>query len=145
MSLSTLCYVTTCKKHRSIYRERSFRLISFFVAVRRINDKFVTRLSSAIRIVWFTELDDNNIAFICKIENDWWKPLWRSSLLISFSRFRHHLKWCDLMFLAITDDRQIKFETFVDFSDRIYFLISTTTSWRTQEKFRIEFKSFIYM
>ncbi len=33
---NTFCYVTTCKKHRSIYQERSFRLISFFVAARRI-------------------------------------------------------------------------------------------------------------
>ncbi len=30
------CYVTTCKKHRFIYRERSFRFISSFVAARRI-------------------------------------------------------------------------------------------------------------
>jgi hypothetical protein len=49
------------------------------------------------------------------------------------------------MFLVIAVDDQIKFETFFDLNDRIYFLISTTTSWRTQEKFRNEFESFIYM
>ncbi len=37
------------------------------------NDKFVTRLSFAIRIVWFTKLDDNNTAFI---------SLWNSSSYI---------------------------------------------------------------
>jgi hypothetical protein len=87
----------------------------------------------------------SSLVCICKIEKSWWKSLWRSSLLLSFSRSRDHMKWCDLMFFAIVDNCQIKFETFVDLNDRIYFLISTTTSWRTQEKFRIEFENFIYM
>jgi hypothetical protein len=36
---------------------------SFSVARARHDDKFVTRLTSATRIVWFTELDDKSIAF----------------------------------------------------------------------------------
>ncbi len=47
----------------SIYLSRKI-ISSHFVFCRCAshNDKFVTRLSSATRIVWFTELDDNNTA-----------------------------------------------------------------------------------
>ncbi len=37
--------------------------ISFSVVRARYDDKFVTRLTFVIRIIWFTELDDKNIAF----------------------------------------------------------------------------------
>ncbi len=37
--------------------------ISFSVVRARHDDKFVTRLTFVTRIVWFTELDDKNIAF----------------------------------------------------------------------------------
>jgi hypothetical protein len=37
--------------------------ISFSVVRARHDDKFVTRLTFVIRIVWFTEFDDKNIAF----------------------------------------------------------------------------------
>jgi hypothetical protein len=37
--------------------------ISFSVVRARHDDKFVTRLTFVIRIVWFTELDDKNTAF----------------------------------------------------------------------------------
>jgi hypothetical protein len=39
------------------------KLISFSSANARHDDKFVTRLTFVIRIVWFTELDDKNTAF----------------------------------------------------------------------------------
>jgi hypothetical protein len=41
----------------------SKELISFFIVCARHDDKFVTRLTFVIRIVWFTELDDKNITF----------------------------------------------------------------------------------
>ncbi len=44
-------------------RNMSKELISFSVVRARHDDKFVTRLTSVIRIVWFTELDDKNSAF----------------------------------------------------------------------------------
>jgi hypothetical protein len=51
----------------SLYARNVFfqlkRHISFSAARARHDGKFVTRLTSAIRIVWFTELDDKNIAF----------------------------------------------------------------------------------
>ncbi len=56
--------VTTCKKYWFIFRKKLFRFISFFFRCARHNDKFVTRLSFVIHIVWFTKLDNNNIAFI---------------------------------------------------------------------------------
>jgi hypothetical protein len=43
-------------------RNMSKKLISFSVVRARHDDKFVTRLASATRIVWFTELDDKNTA-----------------------------------------------------------------------------------
>jgi hypothetical protein len=47
LEFCNFCYVTTCKKHRSIYRERSFRLISSSVAARRIT----TSSSCACRLL----------------------------------------------------------------------------------------------
>jgi hypothetical protein len=60
---NSLCYVITCKK-RSFASKRHVQRTHFvFCRFARHDDKFVTRLTFVTRIVWFTKLDDNNIAF----------------------------------------------------------------------------------
>jgi hypothetical protein len=56
------CYDIICKKRSLSSKEHVQQTHLVFCRIVRHDDKFVTRLSFVTRIVWFTELDDNNIA-----------------------------------------------------------------------------------
>jgi hypothetical protein len=56
------CYVITCKKSPLSSKRHVQRTHLVFCRFARHDDKFATRLTSATRIVWLTELDDNSTA-----------------------------------------------------------------------------------
>ncbi len=76
MKLFTTCLSRTKNIRKSILLRHNMQKTSIFLLKKIIlfyfvfcccashNDKFVTRLSFVILIVWFTKLDDNNTAFI---------------------------------------------------------------------------------
>jgi hypothetical protein len=57
------CYVTTCKKHESIYREKAFRLISFFVAARDMT----TSSSRACRLLLTSYNSQSSMIIILRL------------------------------------------------------------------------------
>jgi hypothetical protein len=56
-------HVRNVTLHQEIVQRNSSRPLLVCCRFARHDDKFVTRLSSATRIVWLTELDDNSTAF----------------------------------------------------------------------------------
>jgi hypothetical protein len=56
------CYVIICKERFLSSKKHVQQTHFVFCRIARHDDKFVTRLSFAARIVWLTELDDNSTA-----------------------------------------------------------------------------------
>jgi hypothetical protein len=114
-------------KRRYFLIEWSFKWAVFNSLKMLTYESFIADLKSKILNI-LIELKSQNLIIeqivtlkvlnIDKFENDEWKRLWRSSRLITFSRFRRQTKDLLFLFITIIDDRRVKLWSFADFNVR---------------------------